>query len=886
MQLRAAYDWADHVVVQVNSMQLKDPDRELDEFINRFEQQRIARLEQARRDAQASEEDRSAQNNVCEDVHELPPDSLPDPNYCHEDIDWFNVKLAEIKCPEGDLPSNNPNNASQKRIFYLGLLFYELFSGGQLPPPKLYELASHECAFVSLSVMTLVQSNNEDQATTGSKRHQSTNQGGGICSVYCEYLKLINVTNSLCHLIRNMLDCVYGDLASEDSYSHMAEIESDLQLMLDQPKFLQGLNMETITPSSQSLSTSSQLSEVSISREQEIQSILSCYHRCISGSREIAIVKGVSGAGKSYLARQVGSSIISEGGLFLMGKYDQMQQSTPFSALASALDQYCDLLIGQLGSVWANTVINKLQSALGRDISYLIKIIPKLSTIFNNSARFLIQEPDNNIKNAIQRIQYLLCQFIETIASSSIVSITLCLDDVQWMDKASISVMRYVLTQSHNKFFFLACCRNDEMSDTHPFWGMLESIQCLSVNLKNVDANMLESVLSNLLCLSPRIVKPLASIVYTKTKGLPLFVSEMLRSLHRDGLLRVDLDNKRWVWDQDKICAAKLPDNAALSFTNGITKLPTEVRLALQTLSMFGSSAKTEHIKALETQLNVNLTEPLEIATREGLVSNARGSYQFSHDRIQETCYAMISEKDRVHNHLMYGQCLAKLASETNNDDLMFISVNQLNLAGPGAVTEWNDYIAIAKYNLDAGKKATEMSDFSLAHKLFSSGIKFLPLQHWNHHYAVSLELHELAAKAALAAGNIESMGLFSETILKHAKCFADEWNIHLIVIMSLMHIRNINEALEMGLGILTRLGEDISRDATEDDFVDQVKRTQAMLAGVSEDTLMGYEPMKDKKKRAAMKFLASLHTCSYIAAPSLHRFVVLKLVQLTVTYG
>jgi predicted ATPase len=72
----------------------------------------------------------------------------------------------------------------------------------------------------------------------------------------------------------------------------------------------------------------------------------------VSVSSEIAILKGASGAGKSFLTQLVGSFIISKGGLFLMGKFDQMQQSRPFSALASALDQYCDILISQLGSLF------------------------------------------------------------------------------------------------------------------------------------------------------------------------------------------------------------------------------------------------------------------------------------------------------------------------------------------------------------------------------------------------------------------------------------------------------------------------------------------------------------------------------------------------------
>jgi predicted ATPase len=100
------------------------------------------------------------------------------------------------------------------------------------------------------------------------------------------------------------------------------------------------------------------------------------------------------------------------------------------------------------------------------------------------------------------------------------------------------------------------------MSDTHPFWGMIESVcsngtLSVSVELKNVDANTLEIVISDLLCLPPRLVKPLAGIVHSKTKGLPLFVSKMLRALNRDGLLLVDLDSRRWVWDQDKIRAGK-----------------------------------------------------------------------------------------------------------------------------------------------------------------------------------------------------------------------------------------------------------------------------------------------------------------------------------------
>jgi hypothetical protein len=563
LPLSAAHDWAEHVVVQFVVTQSSaesnrgDINAQVEEILHQFEQQRIARQGQVHDDALVSEQDRACRNGL-EDVSKHPPGSTPNSDSCIEDC--LDVKSAHIQCPASDSPSN-PENAHMQRIFYLGLVFYELFSGGQRPPSKLCALASSERAFESLSTKTAAQdSNAEDQFIGTNKRLQSGNQDGGPCRVYCEYLKISNVKSSLCDLILNMLNCVCGVFAGTDSYLQLREVQFDLQLMLDKPKILRGLNMDALSSQSQG----SQLDEISVSREQEVESILSCYRRCMSGSFEIAIIKGSSGSGKSYLANIVGKSIAAEGGIFLLGKFDQVEQSRPFSGLTAALDQYCALLIDQLGSDWVNSVVDKLQSALGRDASYLIKIIPKLSAVLDQSTTTTHSPPDdqNNLGNAVQRIHYLLCLFVETISLSSTVAVTLCLDDVQWMDAASISVVRRVLAQGYNKFFFMACCRHDEMSDTHPFWGMIESVCAngllsVSVELKNVDANTLENVISDLLCLPPRLVKPLAGIVHRKTKGLPLFVSEMLRALNRDGLLLVDLDGQRWVWDQDKICVSR-----------------------------------------------------------------------------------------------------------------------------------------------------------------------------------------------------------------------------------------------------------------------------------------------------------------------------------------
>jgi predicted ATPase len=215
------------------------------------------------------------------------------------------------------------------------------------------------------------------------------------------------------------------------------------------------------------------------------------------------------------------------------------------------------------------------------------------------------------------------------------------MDDCQWADDASIEVLASLLRQGRKKFFFVGCYRDDEITSDHAFLKMLESIHAAGVKRSDVKLNglseeALNNLVSHILCLSPRVVGQLSHILYSKTKGNILFITQLMLSLHRDGLLKLDMGSQRWIWDEEEIMSEKLPDNVALCFTRRIRLLPVEIQLSLFTLSAFGAVAKMEHIHWLETKLNMSVIEPLERAASEGLVSNIKGSYTFMHDRIQE----------------------------------------------------------------------------------------------------------------------------------------------------------------------------------------------------------------------------------------------------------
>ena len=554
------------------------------------------------------------------------------------DPDYFNVESAEITYPERQtFIGANTVTDERKRIFQLGLVFYVLFTGGETPPPGLLALASSDGAFISLLASTLTDNTGDAcELSNKSKRRFSSGSDERIGrQVSLEDLQVIGVPSQLCNLIFNMLDCIYGDLSNDDCYTNVNYVIPDLQLMLAKPhKFLQGLDIGNTTLSS------FHLNEAVFCREQEFACIQACYRRSVTESYELAMIVGLSGTGKSWLAQRLGRFIVAQGGLFLFGKFDQMQSNHfPFSALASAFDHYCDVLISNTNADWVTLVIDKLQQALGNDLCHLIAVIPKLSQILpHDSVAADTTAHHLDSIQALQRLCYLICQFVEVISTYSSVSVTLCLDDMQWCDEATMLVLNQLLIKRHNKFFFLGCYRSDEMNDDHPIWKTIRNVRLFGANtttvkLDCIKKDVLNEMVSDLLCLPPRQVRSLAEILHKKTKGNPLFLVQLMLLLNRDGLLYLSLVRQRWSWNEEEISCMKLPENAAICFADGIRQLPSDVRLALCTLSLFGASTKDEYIHALESMLNLNLTGPLTMAASEGLITHVKGSYHFCHDR-------------------------------------------------------------------------------------------------------------------------------------------------------------------------------------------------------------------------------------------------------------
>ncbi|KAL7536583.1 hypothetical protein ACHAXR_007263 [Thalassiosira sp. AJA248-18] len=639
--------------------------------------------------------------------------------------------------------------------------------------------------------------------------------------------------------------------------------------------------------------TGLQLNEAVFGRDADFPALKDSYRRSISGQNELGIVAGPSGVGKSVLANRLGSFVTATGGLFLSGKFDQLDQNKPFSALASAFNEYCDKMFKE-GRSNLQEVATRLRIALGGDARHLVKVIPNLSVILGDCSGQ--QEEDNDCVDAQKRLQYLLCQFVDVISGFSGAPITLFLDDLQWSDQASINAINKLLRISGSlntkrQFFFLGSSREEGILEGHPFGSMLSSIRQFGVNativqLVCMDKETTNTLVSDLLCLSPRLTRSLSEIIHHKVKGNMLFFSQLMISLCKEGLVCLSLSRRRWVWDEKRIQERKLPDDVATFLTSTvINTLPKEVQDALCTLSCFGACSDCALIKVLET-CGSPMIELLDIAVAEGILDKINDSYSFCHDRLQEAAYGLMKPEERCLFHFKYGVALVPRALDLKNDSLLFTAASQINRAGPAVVKDVEQSLLIANLNLTAGHKAIEMSDYSSAYSFFDNGISFLRKRHWQEHYDLSLALFDAASKCALVLGDLTILTLLSEQVIQYAQSFDDTLNSVYNIVSALAYTSQLPQSVERSIIVLSQLGEEIPESYSEPEIMRLIEQTKAMLQGFTDRQLIEYRTMDDPSMIMAQKFYARLELSVQMIRPAAQPNVTLKMVQHSIAHG
>ena len=490
-------------------------------------------------------------------------------------------------------------------------------------------------------------------------------------------------------------------------------------------------------------------------RAREIDTLLSAFDRVVAGRKpELVLVSGYSGIGKSALVNELHKPLVPPRGLFASGKFDQYKRDIPYATLAQAFQSLIRPLLSkseQELSKWRDA----LRDALDPNGLLIVDLVPELKLIIGEQPPV----PELPLQEAQSRFQLVFRRFIRVFARPEH-PLALFLDDLQWLDAATLDLLEDLLTRPDVQHLLLiGAYRDNEVDPTHPLMRKLEAMGQAGAVLQNIVLAPLtledlgQLIADSLHCERERVM-PLAQLVHEKTTGNPFFAIQFITALAEEALLTFDYGAARWSWDLNRIHAKGYTDNVVDLMVGKLNRLPVETQKALQQLACMGNSAEFAMLGMLYQDSREEMHAQLWEAVRTGLVFRAEASYRFLHDRVQEAAYSLIPEELRAGAHLRTGRLLAAHTPPERLEEGIFEIVNQLN-RGSHLVTSTEERERVAELNFNAGRHAKTSAAYASALKYLATGRVLLTEETWDHNYELIFDIEFYMAECELLTADM-----------------------------------------------------------------------------------------------------------------------------------
>ncbi|MBV9664041.1 MAG: AAA family ATPase, partial [Actinobacteria bacterium] len=258
-----------------------------------------------------------------------------------------------------------------------------------------------------------------------------------------------------------------------------------------------------------------------VGREPELAQLEAAFERARAGEREVVLIAGEPGIGKTTLAVRLASAAGEHGAIVLFGRCDE-ESLVPFQPFVEAVTHYIE-----------STPVEELRRQLGgqgADLALLVPMIarrlPELAGVQRSGAeteRFRLFEAVSNLFDAI----------------GTDGPIVLVLDDLHWADRPTLQLLTHVIRKvTTAPLLIVGTYRDTDLVRTHPMAETLVELRRANlverVPLRGLSREDVIAMVAGAAPVSSADVA-LGGALWQETEGSPLFLREILRHLAETG---------------------------------------------------------------------------------------------------------------------------------------------------------------------------------------------------------------------------------------------------------------------------------------------------------------------------------------------------------------
>lgn len=571
------------------------------------------------------------------------------------------------------------------------------------------------------------------------------------------------------------------------------------------------------------------------------------------------LLHGPGGSGKSALAGELSQVVAEARGYFGKGRFERLGEQ-PFGGIIQAIRSVLRDVLAEPDAELSRWKAD-LSRAAGASASGLVAMIPELGLVVESPVEVL----ELGSIETRNRINAAFSGLVSSLAASH--PLVLVLDDLQWADAASLSLLEFLAAESKpQRLLLVALYRDEELLPGHPLLHTLQEIRARSPNLHELAlpplaAADVAAMLRDALGAEAPELERLSAALLAKSGGNPLFLRGLLEKLAAVGYFERRLPGGGF--DLEAFARVQATDNVAAWMSSALAQLPPPCLDALRVAAAIGGRFQLSAVARVKGAETGALARELHAALARGMITVEGGdqsaaeldapvdlTYRFEHDRVQAAAYALTPEPDRPAIHLAIGRQLLARSEAPETSDELFEVVTHLG-RGVSQMTSDQERRRFAELSLAAIGRARLAGAIEAALSFAENGLTALGPSAFETNYELTLALTVASADAAYLSRRTEIMFARIEELIRWSRTLSDQVPAWIIRIKESQAAGRMEESYQAAASFLALAGRPQTHVSHPARILFELLRVRRMIAGRTPEELSHLPEATDPLERA-----------------------------------